>query len=100
MLRQLQKDYGADRLKIISITLDTHRDDFDRALKEHDMDWTQIYGNRDLIRAYNIGPIPQVVLIGPDGKIVYLRLYWDDWGKLTGDRDYDRLKTLLKERIR
>jgi len=100
MLKQLQKDYGADKLKVISITLDTHRDDFDRALKEHAMDWTQIYGNTDLIKAYNIGPIPQVVLIGPDGNIAYLRLYDDEGGKLTGDGDYERLKALLKEKIR
>jgi thiol-disulfide isomerase/thioredoxin len=100
MLKQLQKDYGADKLKIISVSLDTHRDDFDRALKEHGMDWTQIYGDKELIKAYNIGPIPQVVLIGPDGNIAYIRLYTDGLGKLTGDGDYDRLKALLKERIR
>jgi len=100
MLKQLQKHYGADKLKIISITLDTHRDDFDRALKEHAMDWTQVYGDRELIKAYNIGPIPQVVLIGPDGNIAYLRLKVDDQGKLAGDADNDRLKAILKERIR
>ena len=100
MLKQLQKDYGPDKLKLISITLDTQRDAFDRALKEHGMDWTQIYGNRDLIKAFNIGPIPQVVLIGPDGNVAYIRLYTDEHGKPAGDADYDGLKALLKEKIR
>lgn len=45
-------------------------------MKEEAMPWTQLWtGNRDQVtaaqRAYNISGIPRLMLITPDGKIVF-----------------------------
>jgi thiol-disulfide isomerase/thioredoxin len=87
VIKKLRASYGNHKLEIISISLDTHRDQFEAALKEHGMTWTQVFGEPEVVKLYNVGAIPSIFLIDPDGKIVYDYLKEkDEMGlkKLTG----------------
>ena len=75
-VKQIYKRYPQDRLSVISISFDQKKTDWETAMKEEAMPWTQLWtGNRDQVtaaqRAYNISGIPRLMLIAPDGKIVF-----------------------------
>ena len=75
-VKQIYKRYPQDRLSVISISFDQKKTDWETAMKEEAMPWTQLWtGNRDQVtaaqRAYNISGIPRLMLITPDGKIVF-----------------------------
>ena len=75
-VEQLYKRYGADRLAVVSVSLDKKREDWEKALKQENMPWTQlgVDGNDMLVtvsRAYHITRIPRLLLIAPVGRVVF-----------------------------
>lgn len=75
-VEQLYKRYGDDRLAVVSVSLDKKREDWEKALKQENMPWTQlgVDGNDMLVtvsRAYHITRIPRLLLIAPDGRVVF-----------------------------
>ncbi|MEY8591152.1 TlpA disulfide reductase family protein [Butyricimonas hominis] len=73
---QIYEHSPKDRLTVISVSFDQKKTDWETAMKEEAMPWTQLWtGNRDQVtaaqRAYNISGIPRLMLIAPDGKIVF-----------------------------
>lgn len=70
----LYKQYGSDRLNVISISMDSKKEDWEKALKEENMPWTQLIagnsGYDDLAGNYNIQSIPSLILIDGTGKVV------------------------------
>lgn len=99
-LIELRSKYDTSKLALISITLDEHRKNFEEAVASHHMDWTQIFGNQDLIRAYDVTGIPALFLIDPTGKIIYKDGEIDESGIWTGDtNDLPQLASILREKL-
>jgi thiol-disulfide isomerase/thioredoxin len=92
VIRSIRNNYPESKLEIISISLDDSRTAFNRALVENKMNWRQIFGHKELIRDYAIGPIPQIFLIDKFGEIIYSRMEDND-SQLT------LLRNLLKEKL-
>jgi thiol-disulfide isomerase/thioredoxin len=100
-VKRIRAAYGRDQLEIISISLDRRRNDFEAALKKHGMTWTQVFGDREVVKAYNVSGIPAMFLIDPQGKIVYDYLKeTDENGKITGDAGFKKLTGLLNAALR
>jgi thioredoxin-related protein len=55
------------------VSLDSDYAKYREGLKKYQMDWTQIYGDNDLIKTYGVTGIPVVYLIDKSGKIIYSR---------------------------
>lgn len=75
-VEQLYKRYDRDRLTVLSVSFDQKQADWEKAMKEEAMPWTQLWaGNRGQVtaaqQAYQISGIPRLLLIAPDGAIVF-----------------------------
>jgi len=75
-VEQIYKHHNQDLLTVISVSFDQKKTDWETAMKEEAMPWTQLWaGNRNQAtaaqQAYNISGIPRLMLIAPDGKIVF-----------------------------
>jgi len=74
-LRAAREDFKTNAsLVIVSVSLDVDREVAKRTVREQSMTWPQAYlgdWSRDTVTpSYGIRSIPQIVLIGPDGRIV------------------------------
>jgi thiol-disulfide isomerase/thioredoxin len=98
-LKSLQKKYGGNKFQLISVTLDNDRKDFEAAVKKNKMDWTHIFGNSDLVKAYSVGAIPELFLIDPTGKIIYTCGTIDRNGGRTEDPGLKRLYSILQKNL-
>jgi thiol-disulfide isomerase/thioredoxin len=72
-IRQISKRYSYDKLAIIFVTLDNDSTKFSGAVKKYQLNWTQIFGDNDLINKFGVSKIPQVYLINGSGNIIYTR---------------------------
>jgi hypothetical protein len=91
--------YSGDKFNIISISLDRDRKRFEDALTKNKMNWTQIFGNGDLIRAYNVSSIPAIFLIDPSGTIIYKSGEMTKPSTSTDDSDLKILFSILHEKL-
>jgi thiol-disulfide isomerase/thioredoxin len=90
-LKSLKDKYSTDTLEIISISSDEDLAEFQSGLKKYQMNWIQIYGNKDVINRYGDRPLPSLFLLNRAGEIVF-NLYED------GDQNlYSRLVDLIGE---
>jgi len=72
-MNELQGRYGAQGLQVIAVSVDAHRDDARRFLAELPPRFTVAFDPRgDTPRRYDIAGMPTSVLIGPDGKVLYV----------------------------
>ena len=73
-LKKLYKRYG-DKVKFVSISLDTSKKGWKKALEEEQMSWEQFLGDKQLTssigKLYRITSIPRFLLISPRGEIIY-----------------------------
>lgn len=73
-VRSLFKDYG-DRLNICAVSVDENPNAWKRAMKDENMEWPQMRVDngtfRNVANLYNFHSIPFMVLINPEGKIVF-----------------------------
>ncbi|MBQ8711881.1 MAG: TlpA family protein disulfide reductase [Prevotella sp.] len=64
----------ADRLQVVSISVDEKEGAWRKAEKEEAMNWPQLWGGGERMektaQAYWIQAIPRLVLVSPDGKII------------------------------
>jgi thiol-disulfide isomerase/thioredoxin len=72
-IKEIRKLNSVDKLEIISVSLDSDFSKYTAGLKKYQMDWTQIYGDNDLVNTYGVTGIPVVYLIDKSGKIIYSR---------------------------
>lgn len=75
-VEQLYKRYNDARLSVISISFDQKQKDWEKAMEEEAMPWTQLWAGKHgqmsaAQQAYNIGGIPRLLLIAPDGTLVF-----------------------------
>jgi thiol-disulfide isomerase/thioredoxin len=71
MLRELYKKLPKEQFEILSVSYDSDRSKCIEAIKKYGMDWTNVFGDHDIIKKYGNKPIPGLYLIDPTGKIVY-----------------------------
>lgn len=75
------KDKG---FTVVSISLDTNRDSWLKAVKEDHLGWTQLSdlsAGNNAAKMYHVVGIPANCLVGPDGKIVAKDLHGDELTK-------------------
>lgn len=73
----LYQEYG-DIIEFVSISVDRHKFDYERFLRENDFSWRFFHfdDNYALLDDYDVTSFPVFVLIGPDGNIIsYPSLY-------------------------
>ncbi|TVR15732.1 MAG: TlpA family protein disulfide reductase, partial [Balneolaceae bacterium] len=73
-LKTVHESFEDDQLVVIGIALDRDTETVEAFMEEHEMTWPQILQtdmfNGELVNAFNIGGVPAMYLIGPDGVIV------------------------------
>ncbi len=93
-LKKIRETYPSNKLELISVTLDEDSTKFAEAVKKYQINWRQIYGDKDLVKKYGVIGIPEIYLIDKIGKIIY---------KEEEEKDYNAelfiLNELLKEKI-
>lgn len=72
-LKEIRQKYSRDKLEIVSVTLDENYDQYHKALKKLDTGFIDIFNGKQVVKDYAVGPIPQIILIHPDGTILYNR---------------------------
>lgn len=72
-VKQMAKDF-ADKLEVVSCSVDEKKDAWLKAEKEEAMPWAQLFLPLSKLekaaKAYSISSIPRLVLIGADGKVL------------------------------
>lgn len=73
-VRELHEKYG-DRLAVCAVSVDEEDGAWRTAMDQEKMDWTQLRlpreGFREVARAYSFNSIPFMVIIDPEGNIVF-----------------------------
>ena len=73
-VRELYKEYG-DRLEVLAVSLDSAEKPWRKAMDQEKMEWTQLWLNKELVEpareAYQISGIPYMLLISPDGRLIF-----------------------------
>lgn len=74
-LKKAWDNYHRKGLEIISITTDKNEQNWQKALAEEQMPWTQLNGRGSKVAdQYNVRGIPHILLIDPKGKIIGINL--------------------------
>lgn len=82
-LRDIRKKYTEEQLSIVSISTDQNKEKWIEAVNKHGLPWPQLIDDEsDASGEFAVVAIPEVVLIDPNGIIVYK---YDHKGSLTED---------------
>ncbi len=85
-VKEMYGNYGKDRLNIVSVSCDQSKKDWYKAMDEEKMPWQQLVLPREsmkLVReAYQLSGIPYLLLINPQGELVYAANSSDEVGAL------------------
>lgn len=69
-LKKLYKEYADKGFQIISISIDKKKADWEKALKEENLEWPNFLDNGDVAIAYKVKMIPTMYLIDANGVMV------------------------------
>lgn len=69
-LKKLYKEYADKGFQIISISIDKKKADWEKALKEENLQWPNFLDNGDVAIAYKVKMIPTMYLINTNGIMV------------------------------
>ncbi len=73
-LNEIHEIMDQEQLVVIGIALDRDVETVEKFMEEHGMSWPQILQSDmfdgELVNAFNIGGVPSMYLVGPDGTIV------------------------------
>ncbi|NCE72743.1 TlpA disulfide reductase family protein [Odoribacter sp. Z80] len=73
-LREMYERYGKD-VRFVSISIDQKKEDWQRAVGEEKLPWTQLLStpalNKALPQLYDLRGVPTFLLVNPEGKIVF-----------------------------
>lgn len=72
-LKDIRKKYSRDKLEIVSVTLDEDYNKYQNALRKLDTSFIDVFDGKQIVKDYGVTLIPQIILIHPDGTIVYNR---------------------------
>lgn len=71
-IKEIRKNYSADKLVIIGISKDSDLKKLKAGVKKNSMTWPQFYDqNNNMSKLYEVDAIPALVLIDREGKIIY-----------------------------
>lgn len=87
-LKEIRQKYSSDKLEIVSVTLDEDYGKYQNALKKLETNFIDVFDGKKIVEDYAVGPIPQIILIHPDGTILYNR-------EEENDADLTKLEHLL-----
>ncbi len=76
-LKKIYENYGSKGLQIVGVAVWDKWDDHLQAVSKDALPWPQIF-NEKATEPYGITGIPQIMLIGPDGKIVARDLHGEE----------------------
>lgn len=91
-LKEIRQKYSHDKLEIVSVTLDDDYDKYQNALKRLKTNFIDIFNGKKIVKDYAVSSIPQIILIHPDGTILYNR-------EEEKDADFTILENILKNRL-
>lgn len=69
-LKKLYKEYADKGFQIISISIDKKKEDWEKALKEENLEWPNFLDNGDVAITYKVKMIPTMYLIDTNGVMV------------------------------
>lgn len=93
LIKAIHDNYSPEKLEVISIAYPSDMASYRKAIKDHNMDWTQIYNDGKLIVSYGgYKGIPRILLIDKAGQIVYENTKYD-----RADEELIMLHELLKD---
>lgn len=92
-IKKLYNEYSREMLDVISVSVDEKNADWQKALKEEKMEWAQLRAAQresmmELSFKYNLLSIPRLMLVDPEGKVVF------------SGNDADALRLTFKQLVR
>ena len=92
-IKKLYNEYSREVLDVISVSVDEKNADWQKALKEEKMEWAQLRAAQresmmELSFKYNLLSIPRLMLVDPEGKVVF------------SGNDADALRLTFKQLVR
>ena len=92
-LKNVYEKYKSKGLEVISISIDSRKDDWSKAVKQEQMPWRQLLDQQNIgSKGFALTAIPLMFLLGPDGKILARQLGSDPEGN---DPLEEKLKAIL-----
>lgn len=78
-LRKIYQQFRSRGLEIYGVSLDTHRQNWRRAIREDALSWPQVIEKKgresNLVLAYGVPALPYTVLLDPQGRVLARGLY-------------------------
>lgn len=76
LVKKLYDQYDRKQLNVMSVSMDEKQKDWAKALQEENMPWLQLRCNSkqaymDIMNNYDVTAIPRLILIDPQGRIVF-----------------------------
>jgi peroxiredoxin len=91
LFTKLRNDFSKDQLEIISLSVDSKKEDMEKGIKKYGLNWTNVFRDMRLVAKYQIsGAIPLTFLIDKEGKLVFMHV-----GSLSNT---DELRNLLMKK--
>ncbi|TYR32216.1 TlpA family protein disulfide reductase [Sphingobacterium phlebotomi] len=89
-IKALRKEFSADSLKIVGISIDRDSTSFINSIEEHKMDWVHSLDRGSLLSGkLGISSVPSVLLLDRNGKIVYY--------KKGGRLDMEKIRAIIRK---
>lgn len=89
-IKALRKEFSADSLKIVGISIDRDSTSFINSIEEHKMDWVHSLDRGSLLSGkLGISSVPRVLLLDRNGKIVYY--------KKGGRLDMEKIRAIIRK---
>jgi len=92
VIQKIREQYLESKLEIISVSSDTDKDAYLKALKKYNMPWKHAYINDEISKKFGINGIPELFLIDNNGLLIY---------KMQEEKDssLENLTKILVERL-
>ena len=94
ILKRIHDEYQNNNFVMISVSLDKDSIKMINAIRKYQLNWDQVYNNQKIIEQFRVNPIPDLVLIDENGRIIYNSIDENDTSAL------NNLKQLLDEKFR
>lgn len=77
-IAKIYEEYKSKGLEVVGIAVWDKMEDHLSAMKELPITWPQIVNKDEATQLYGVNGIPQIMLIGPDGKIIKRNLFGEE----------------------
>lgn len=80
-VKEFAKKYAGKGLAVLSISIDTDRNAWLKALEEEQMPWINLLDDAGVSKQYGVKGIPSVFLLKADGTVLFEKLYGEAIGR-------------------